>query len=322
MATNNQKLVLCILGPTASGKSGLAEWIASQTSAELVNVDSAQIYKHLNIGSAKPDAETLNRIPHHLIDIREPFDTYSASEFVSDAEDAIADIHSRNKLPILVGGTMLYFKALFEGLAEMPEADEMVRRELEREIEEKGLAALHAELTEIDPKAAAKIRPTDPQRIQRALEVYRVSGKPISYWHEQQKLKQNEREDKFNFIKIALMPEDRAKLHERIELRLRQMMEQGFLKEVQELSLMPDFTRDCSAMRSVGYRQILAHVLDGEDLEESFMKAVFATRQLAKRQFTWLRKLRQTHAQIQVLDPFSKSYKTAYKEFLQLQNLL
>ncbi len=309
--------VICILGPTASGKSGLAEWIATKVPAEIVNVDSAQVYRDLNIGSAKPDRETQARIPHHLIDIREPFESYSASEFVSDAVTAIAEIHARGKLPILVGGTMLYFKALFEGLAKMPAADTEIRKQLEKEIEDKGLAALHAELSDLDPVAAAKIKPTDPQRIQRALEVYRLTGKPISYWHAQQREMQNEQEEKFNFIRLALIPEDRAQLHQHIEQRLQAMMQQGFLQEVEQLSQRLDFDPEASAMRSVGYRQLLAIILEQADIDESFMKAVFATRQLAKRQLTWLRKM----PHLQVFDPFQADLKHEVLVFLQSKSL-
>jgi len=301
---NSQSKVLCILGPTASGKSGLAERIAEHIDAEIINVDSAQIYKQLNIGSAKPDAKTLAKIPHHLIDIREPFAGYSAADFVQDSQLAIESILQKNKLPILVGGTMLYFKALFEGLADLPEADPETREKLKHELETKGLLALHAELAKHDPVAAKKIKATDPQRILRALEVYRVSGRPISFWHQQQQEKKNLFEPKFDFIKIALIPSDRSILHQRIESRLEQMMQAGFLKEVESLTLEEHFTRDCSALRSVGYRQLLAHILDSEPLDDSFMKAVYATRQLAKRQLTWLRKM----PQLEKIDPLHADF--------------
>ncbi len=272
------------MGPTASGKTAIAMRLADEFPVDVVSVDSALVYRGMDIGTAKPDAEMLARVPHRLIDICEPEDAYSAGSFVRDATAAIDEIHAAGRVPLLAGGTMLYFRALTEGIAELPDADEALRAELDREAQEIGWPALHRQLAEVDPAAAARIEENDSQRIQRALEVFRLSGKPLSFLQQQTK-----RPTAFHFVRLALLPSDRAVLHQRIEQRLAQMMEAGFLEEVRALYARPGLSADSSSMRSVGYRQLWAHLQGETDLQTAVQRALFATRQLAKRQFTWLR---------------------------------
>lgn len=279
------------MGPTASGKTALALSWAEQHNGEIVSVDSALVYRGLDIGAAKPTADETARVPHHLIDVREPWQPYSAAEFATDARKAIDGIVARGKLPILTGGTGLYFQALLQGLSLMPEADAQTRAGIEAEAAEHGWPAMHAQLAQIDPIAAARIHATDPQRIQRALEVYRLSGKPISQWQ-----REGSAADPLplRVLKLAIAPADRAVLHQRIEKRFDAMLEAGFLDEMRRLRAMPalrDHARplDLPALRAVGYRQAWEH-LDGALTAEAFRdQAIFATRQLAKRQLTWLR---------------------------------
>ena len=290
MAADRRPIAIALMGPTASGKTALAmEW-AQRLHGEIVSVDSALVYRGLDIGAAKPEAAMLAAVPHHLIDVREPWQPYSAAEFAADARVALQAIAARGKTPILAGGTGLYFQALLEGLAPMPEADPAMRATLADEAAEKGWPALHAELAGIDPRAAAKIKATDPQRIQRALEVFRLSGRPISQW---QAMPVRDRLP-FRVLKLVLSPRDRAVLHQRIELRFDAMLEAGFLQEVHRLRDLPqlraiDKPLDLPAIRAVGYRQAWEY-LDGALPEAEFRdRAIFATRQLAKRQLTWLR---------------------------------
>lgn len=290
MPPDRRPVAIALMGPTASGKTALAmEW-AQRLGGEIVSVDSALVYRGLDIGAAKPGASMLAAVPHHLIDVREPWQPYSAAEFAADARVAMDDIATRGKLPILAGGTGLYFQALLEGLAPMPEADPTVRATLAAEAAERGWPALHAELASIDPRAAARIKPTDPQRIQRALEVFRLSGKPISEW---QAMPARARLP-FRVLKLVLAPRDRVVLHQRIEQRFDAMLEDGFLKEVERLRALPQLQAierplDLPAIRAVGYRQAWEY-LDGALAESEFHdRAIFATRQLAKRQLTWLR---------------------------------
>jgi tRNA dimethylallyltransferase len=290
MAADRRPIAIALMGPTASGKTALAmEW-AQRLHGEIVSVDSALVYRGLDIGAAKPEAAMLAAVPHHLIDVREPWQPYSAAEFAADARVALQAIAARGKTPILAGGTGLYFQALLEGLAPMPEADPAMRATLADEAAEKGWPALHAELAGIDPRAAAKIKATDPQRIQRALEVFRLSGRPISQW---QAMPARDRLP-FRVLKLVLSPRDRAVLHQRIELRFDAMLEAGFLQEVRRLRDLPqlraiDKPLDLPAIRAVGYRQAWEY-LDGALPETEFRdRAIFATRQLAKRQLTWLR---------------------------------
>lgn len=290
MAADRRPIAIALMGPTASGKTALAmEW-AQRLQGEIVSVDSALVYRGLDIGAAKPEAAMLAAVPHHLIDVREPWQPYSAAEFAADARIALDTIAARGRIPILAGGTGLYFQALLEGLAPMPEADPAMRAILAGEAAEKGWPALHAELAQADPRAAAKIKTTDPQRIQRALEVFRLSGKPISQW---QAMPARDRLP-FRVLKLVLSPRDRAVLHQRIELRFDAMLAAGFLEEVHRLRDLPqlqaiDKPLDLPAIRAVGYRQAWEY-LDGAIAESEFRdRAIFATRQLAKRQLTWLR---------------------------------
>ncbi|MGH8027295.1 MAG: tRNA (adenosine(37)-N6)-dimethylallyltransferase MiaA [Pseudoxanthomonas sp.] len=290
MAADRRPIAIALMGPTASGKTALAmEW-AQRLGGEIVSVDSALVYRGLDIGAAKPDAAMLAAVPHHLIDVREPWQPYSAAEFAAEARDALEAIAARGRIPILAGGTGLYFQALLEGLAPMPEADSEVRAIIAGQAADKGWPALHAELAQVDSRAAAKIKPTDPQRIQRALEVFRLSGKPISEW---QAAPVRTRLP-LRVLKLVLAPRDRAVLHRRIELRFDAMLEAGFMEEVQRLRDLPQLRAigkplDLPAIRAVGYRQAWEH-LDGAFSETEFRdRAIFATRQLAKRQLTWLR---------------------------------
>lgn len=277
--------VVCLMGPTASGKTGLAVELASQHGYEIISVDSALVYKGMDIGTAKPDAETLAQAPHRLIDIIDPSESYSAADFMADACREIDDIVAHGKTPLLVGGTMMYFNALQKGLAPMPAADPAIRAEFEQHAAEFGLASLHDQLKQIDPVAAERINPNDPQRLQRALEVFRLTGKTMTQlWAEQEA-----QELPFDMINLAVMPQDRATLHQRIEQRFDIMMEQGFLAEVEALYQRGDLTIDMPSIRCVGYRQLWQY-LEGEDsLEDAIFKGIVATRRLAKRQHTWLR---------------------------------
>ena len=281
---------IALMGPTASGKSALAlEW-AERLGGEILSVDSALVYRGLDIGAAKPTAAEQARVRHHLIDLREPWQPYSAAEFARDARAALDDVLARGKLPILAGGTGLYFRALLHGLSDMPAADPGVRARLEAEAAERGWAALHAELAEVDPEAAARIHATDAQRIQRALEVWRLSGRPISAWQRQAP---GERLP-VRVLPLVLAPRERATLHRRIEQRFDAMLAQGFLDEVRALRALPELAGhpaplELPAIRAVGYRQAWEH-LDGATTAAGFRdRAIFATRQLAKRQLTWLR---------------------------------
>ena len=280
-----QPQVICLMGPTASGKTGVAVELVQQLPMDIISVDSALVYRGMDIGTAKPDAKTLRIAPHRLIDIRDPAQPYSAAEFRDDALREIKSIHAAGRTPLLVGGTMLYFRALERGLSELPPADPAVRARLEAEAQAQGWAAMHERLSRVDPVAAARIHPNDPQRIQRALEVYELTGTPMTECFE----RSGETAAPLNFVKIILAPEDRAVLHERIRLRFSLMLEQGFLDEVRALRARGDLDPDTPSMRAVGYRQAWAH-LDGKlSAQEWVERAIIATRQYAKRQLTWLR---------------------------------
>ena len=273
------------MGPTASCKTDIAVSLCKRFPLEIVSVDSALVYRGMDIGTAKPDAATLRRAPHRLIDIRDPEEPYSAGDFVRDARREIDAITSDGRVPLLAGGTMLYFRALTEGIAELPSADTTIRREIDGLAKASGWPAVHAELALVDPAAAKRINPNDRQRLQRALEVYRVSGRSLSDWQERAGPPMND----IQFIKIGLQIEPRSLLHARIAERLDRMVAEGFVDEVRRLRERSGLTGDSTSMRSVGYRQFWQH-LDGEvDLDEARQRALFATRQLAKRQLTWLR---------------------------------
>jgi len=279
--------IVLLMGPTAAGKTDAALALANRFPVEIVSVDSAMVYRGFDIGTAKPSPEEQARIPHHLIDIREPEETYSAGQFVRDAAAAIGSIRERGRVPVLVGGTMLYFHALLNGLAELPEGDAELRAELDERGAREGWDALHAELAAVDTEAARRIHPNDPQRIQRALEVYRLTGTPISRL---QSLRAPAI-DAAEALCIALSPASRASLHARIERRFHNMMAAGFLEEVRRLHQRAGAARELPALRAVGYRQIREHLQGKCELEAATHRAIAATRQLAKRQLTWLRAL-------------------------------
>ena len=283
---------LAIAGPTASGKTAAALAIAAKLPVEIISVDSALVYRGMDIGTAKPSAAELAAVPHHLIDIRDPLQAYSAAEFVRDATQLAHEIHARGRHPLLVGGTMLYFKALFDGLDDMPRADAQVRAAIETEARSRGWPALHAELLRVDPATAQRLAPNDSQRIQRALEVLRVSGRPMSSFHTRQDDAQPSAAARATTL-ISLEPQDRAWLHERIAQRFDAMLAAGFLDEVKALRARGDLQPDLPSMRCVGYRQAW-EALDGIfPLAELRERGIYATRQLAKRQITWLRSMPQ-----------------------------
>ncbi len=274
-----------LMGPTASGKTELAVELVKRLPLEIISVDSALVYRGMDVGTAKPDAELLRQAPHRLIDIRDPAQSYSAAEFREDALREMADITRQGRVPLLVGGTMLYFRALEQGLSDLPKADPAVRARLETELTLLGLDRLHQRLIELDPVAADRIHANDPQRTLRALEVIELTGRPLS---------ELQAEDAgepmpYRVVKLVRAPSDRAVLHQRIEARFRQMLDNGFEDEVRALMARGDLSPQLPAMRSVGYRQMLNYLLGGCSREEMIERAVIATRQLAKRQFTWLR---------------------------------
>ena len=288
---DKRPLVIALMGPTASGKTALAlEW-AQRLGSEIISVDSALVYRGLDIGAAKPSTAELAQVPHHLIDVREPWQPYSAAEFAVEARNAMDDIAARGKLPILAGGTGLYFRALLTGLSPMPQADPRTRALLEAEASVRGWAAMHAELALVDPVAAARIHPTDAQRIQRALEVHRLSGRTISDWHRSTRAQPPL---PYRVLKLVLAPADRTVLHGRIVQRFDAMLAAGFLDEVRRLRAMPQLQShprplELPALRAVGYRQAWEHLEGTTDAATFRDRAIFATRQLAKRQLTWLR---------------------------------
>jgi len=282
-----------LLGPTACGKSALAMALAERVGLEIVSVDSAQVYRGMDIGTAKPAAADRARVAHHLLDIREPDDPYSAADFVRDATRAIGEIRGRGRLPLGVGGTMLYARALRGGLSELPSADAGVRSRIDAQAREQGWPALHAKLREVDPATAARLPPNDSQRIQRALEVFELTGKPLS------QLQGTSPGPGLHLLTIALLPEDRAGLHRRIERRFDDMLAVGLLDEVRRL-MARGLDADLPSMRSVGYRQAWRHLSGETTLAQFRAEAIAATRQLAKRQITWLRSMHDAAC----IDPF------------------
>lgn len=274
------------MGPTAAGKTDVAIQMSERFPCDIISVDSALVYRGMDIGTAKPDAETLARSPHQLIDIRDPEEKYSAGDFVRDARAAIDVSLANGRTPLLVGGTMMYFRALTDGLAELPSGDDAIRAEIDSEAAKSGWPLMHSKLAEIDPVTAKRLNPNDSQRIQRALEVYRISGKSLSVWQSEPLPQQ----DDIEFIKIALEVEPRSVLHARIEQRLANMIASEFEQEMRSLYARPGLTSASPAMRSVGYRQFWAYLEGDDTFDEARDKTLFATRQLAKRQLTWLRK--------------------------------
>jgi tRNA dimethylallyltransferase len=281
-----RRSAVLLMGPTGSGKSDLGVKIAEQLPCEIISVDSALVYRGMDIGTAKPSLATRARVAHHLIDIREPTQGYSVGEFTLDVQRVLEDVWSRNRLPLLLGGTMMYFHALTEGIADLPEADLAVRAAIDAKAAQAGWQAVHQELAEVDPQAAARIHINDPQRIQRALEVHRVTGQTIT------KLQQA-RVSVFadvNVIEFALAPLERSELHTKIELRFGAMLEAGFVEEVRRLYERGDLSPEHPSMRAVGYRQMWRYLAGQSTLNDATEEAIAATRQLAKRQLTWLRR--------------------------------
>ncbi len=282
-----QPPAIILLGPTASGKTAVASELVKSLSCEVISVDSAQVYKGMDIGTAKPDAETLKLVPHHLIDIIEPHESYSAAKFREDALTLMREISERGNIPLLTGGTMMYFKSLIEGMNELPEADPMVRLLIDTMAEEYGWPAVHAKLAEVDPQTAARLDPNDTQRVQRALEIFHITGKPMAEWLAKPKYVYFP----YTPMKISLVPSDRSVLHERIATRFDAMLEAGLVREVKELREEYALEGSMPSMRCVGYRQTWQH-LNGEfGLAELREQGIAATRQLAKRQLTWIRSM-------------------------------
>ena len=272
------------MGPTASGKTGLSVELAQDLNGEIISVDSALVYRGMDIGTAKPSVTEMAGVPHHLIDIRDPANAYSAADFRDDAVQLIGEISARGHLPILTGGTMLYFKALKHGLAVMPEANQQIRDDISERGDASGWSIIHDELARVDPKAAQRINPNDRQRLQRALEVYLVSGKSLSDWQSEPLP-----DCPVDLIELAIVPPDRQLLHQRIEARFRHMLEHGLVAEVDTLHRRDDLHNGLPAIKSVGYRQVWSYLENEIDFETMVQKAIISTRQLAKRQYTWLR---------------------------------
>jgi len=281
-----KKIAVLLMGPTGAGKSELALRLVERLPLEIVSVDSAMIYKRMDIGTAKPAPEVLARVPHHLIDLLDPAQSYSAGEFLRDAQDAMNGIWSRGRHPLLVGGTMLYFHALTQGIAELPQSNPAIRADIEARAAAEGWVSLHEELARVDADAAARIHVNDPQRIQRALEVFRITGEPITRL-------QRARAPRLSGVEVieyALAPVERAHLHASIERRFELMMQAGFLAEVSRLYERGDLSPAHPSMRCVGYRQLWQHLAGAYGLQAATEKGIAATRQLAKRQWTWLRR--------------------------------
>lgn len=300
--TEQRPSAIFLMGPTASGKTDLALALADALPCDLISVDSALVYRGMDIGTAKPSKEILARYPHRLVDIRDPAQAYSAAEFRQDALAAMDESAAKGRIPLLVGGTMLYYRALLLGLADMPSADPQVRAELEARAASEGLQSLHNELARIDPESAARIHPNDPQRLTRALEVYRVSGLTMTALRARQVAGESSVGFPYTVRQFAMAPAERSVLHERIALRFADMLEHGFIEEVEALRERGDLNAELPSMRSVGYRQVWDY-LDGRlSREEMKERGIIATRQLAKRQFTWLR----SWTDVQWLDSLSR----------------
>jgi tRNA dimethylallyltransferase len=301
---SDRPLAVLLMGPTASGKTELALGMAARFPCDIISVDSAQVYRGLDIGTAKPGPEVLAATPHRLIDICEPTEAYSAARFRADALREMAESVARGRIPLLVGGTLLYFRALQQGLSSLPEADSELRARLEGEAETLGWAELHRRLLAVDPEAGARIHPHDAQRIQRALEVFELTGRPLS---QLQRESGPECPLPYRLLKLVRAPRERAVLRERIAVRFQAMLEAGFEEEVRNLWARGDLTPDLPAMRSVGYRQILNYLLGGSSFGVMIERGVIATRQLAKRQLTWLRAEPDCHWIFDDEDPYDQA---------------
>jgi tRNA dimethylallyltransferase len=305
----NETTIFCLMGPTASGKTNLSLYLAEKLHLEIISVDSAMVYRTMDIGTAKPSRQERSTVVHHLIDILDPLDSYSAAEFSKHAQEAIRLILEKGKMPLLVGGTMLYFKAFQEGLSSLPAANAGVRQRLFEEAKQYGWNSLYARLKEIDPVVAQKIHANDPQRIQRALEVWEITQKPLSHFWETEKKARSA----YNFINLALVPEDRTLLHDRIAARFKLMLKNGLVEEVRELFNRGDLHLNLPSMRCVGYRQVWEYLEGSIGYEEMVNKGITATRQLAKRQLTWLRNWNAVN--------FVKDFKTTQAVVNYIQNL-
>ena len=301
---------VCLMGPTASGKTDLAVALVETLPMDIISVDSVMVYRGMDIGSAKPDAGTLARAPHRLIDICDPAEPYSAARFRDDALREMADITAQGRIPLLVGGTMLYFRALLNGLSTLPSADADIRTRLEAEAEADGWASLHRRLAEVDPAAAARIHPNDPQRLQRALEVYELTGTPLS---ELQQSQQADQPLPYRIIKLAVAPADRTILHERIAQRYELMLQNGLVDEVEALRQRGDLHQDMPALRAVGYRQVWEYLGGSLNYTEMVERGIIATRQLAKRQFTWLR----SEPDLTLLDSLARGLRETALKFIE-----
>lgn len=285
-----QPPVICLMGPTASGKTALAMALYDALPCDIISVDSALVFKGMDIGTAKPTAEELAAYPHQLLDIRDPSESYSAADFCQDALKAIAKSRANGRIPLLVGGTMMYFKSLIDGISPLPEADQNIRQAIALEATDKGWLAMHEELQAFDPVSAQRIHPNDPQRLARAIEVYRITGNTLTQLTE---IKGDKVDG--NVLQFAIAPKNRSDLHARIELRFNQMIAQDFKQEVIALKQRADLHLDLPAIRCVGYRQMWQHLAGDYDHDEMVFKGVCATRQLAKRQLTWLRNWQNLH---------------------------
>ena len=309
--------LVCLMGPTASGKTDLAMYLYDQFPCELVSVDSVLVYRGMDIGSAKPDAQTLQRYPHHLIDMLDPAEPYSAARFRDDALALIQDITARGRVPLLVGGTMLYFKALAGGMASMPSADPVVRARIEAMALEQGWPAVHAALAQVDPASAERIHPNDPQRISRAYEVFLGSGITLTQWNERQHAEKAADQTPgsgvlpYTVRYLAVAPRERSVLHERIAERFSLMLQQGLISEVEALHARGDLDVSMPSIRAVGYRQVWDYLEGQLSYEQMHERGVIATRQLAKRQFTWLRGWNEPIEWLDSLDP--KRFERALK---------
>lgn len=295
---SGKQQVICLMGLTGAGKTDLAMKLYDVLDIELISVDSAMIYRGMDIGTAKPDAKELSQYPHHLVDIIEPDKQYSAAQFCQDVEALIADIFARGKQPLLVGGTMLYFKAWQQGLNQLPASDPATRLKWQQRLQQQGLAALYQQLCQIDKPTANRLSANDPQRILRALEIFDMTGKPLSAHHAA-----DSKGTDYDYINIGLVANDRRLLHQRLEQRFELMIEQGFEQEVRDL-LAQGYAADLPAFRSVGYKQMLAYIFNELNFDEMRQQAVAATRQLAKRQHTWLRKWPELHS----FDPWDMDF--------------
>jgi tRNA dimethylallyltransferase len=301
---------LAILGPTASGKSALGLWMAGQGyPIEIISLDSALVFRGMNIGTAKPSPQELAAVPHHLVDIINPCEAFSAAEFVQACHGLIADIRGRGKVPVILGGTMMYYKTLVSGLDDMPSANPVIRQSIELQAAEQGWPAIHAELAQVDPVTAARLKPNDSQRLQRALEVFRITGKPLSSFHQRGDTTGR------RIPTLALEPSDRAVLHQRIEARFHQMLKEGLVEELIDLRRQYVLDENMPSMRCVGYRQVWEHLSGESTYREMTARGIAATRQLAKRQLTWLR----STADKQVCDPLQENWINDLKPWLQEQ---